>query len=251
MAQDASYQLRPAFVLLPSAAAPGGGTLRRKAIMGAVTRLIHNGSGPAPSQRRWRNRVTAVATLMLVAWLMASTQLSVYRGIHLHDLFRMTDPPEPRVLHANATCSEVGGEADARAGCDVGAAASTQRLWRRTRAGSRVPFSLGPISGSIPYLPPPSLNKQVLGVDKVALMFLTKGPMHHERTWRVWLEAAAGLLPRQALLDTQVRPRAGRAGGAQRGERVRIYRRASCKLCSQRYAALVCRGRRARRRHGS
>lgn len=34
-------------------------------------------------------------------------------------------------------------------------------------------------------------------------MFLTKGPLHHERTWRVWLEAAAGMLPRQALLATQ------------------------------------------------
>lgn len=40
-------------------------------------------------------------------------------------------------------------------------------------------------------------------MDKVALMFLTRGPMHHERTWRVWLEAAAGLLPRQALLASQ------------------------------------------------
>lgn len=34
-------------------------------------------------------------------------------------------------------------------------------------------------------------------------MFLTRGPMHHERTWRVWLEAAAGLLPRQAVLAAQ------------------------------------------------
>lgn len=34
-------------------------------------------------------------------------------------------------------------------------------------------------------------------------MFLTRGPMHHERTWRVWLEAAAGLLPRQAVLTAQ------------------------------------------------
>lgn len=40
---------------------------------------------------------------------------------------------------------------------------------------------------------------QILGLDKVALMFLTKGSIHHERMWRVWMEAAAGVLPRQSL----------------------------------------------------
>lgn len=30
-------------------------------------------------------------------------------------------------------------------------------------------------------------------------MFLTRGVLHHEATWRAWLHAASGLLPRVAL----------------------------------------------------
>ena len=32
-------------------------------------------------------------------------------------------------------------------------------------------------------------------MPKVALLFLTMGPMHHEASWRLWLASAAGLLP--------------------------------------------------------
>lgn len=53
---------------------------------------------------------------------------------------------------------------------------------------------------------PPDL--QALGIPRVALLFLTKGQLPHEPTWRLWLEAAAGLLPAQALPAAQVRPRA-------------------------------------------
>lgn len=40
---------------------------------------------------------------------------------------------------------------------------------------------------------------QALGIDTIALMFLTTGPIPHERTWRLWLEGAAGWLPYQGL----------------------------------------------------
>jgi len=42
-------------------------------------------------------------------------------------------------------------------------------------------------------------------VPKVALLFLTKDSMPHERTWRLWLEGASGLLPNQFLPAAQVR----------------------------------------------
>lgn len=40
---------------------------------------------------------------------------------------------------------------------------------------------------------------QVLGVKKVALLFVTGAHMPHDALWRLWLESAAGLLPQQAL----------------------------------------------------
>jgi len=36
-----------------------------------------------------------------------------------------------------------------------------------------------------------------LRVPKVALLFLTRGPMPHESMWALWLEAAAGALPQE------------------------------------------------------
>lgn len=36
------------------------------------------------------------------------------------------------------------------------------------------------------------------GVPKVALLFLTQGPLHHEALWQAWLASAGGLLPREA-----------------------------------------------------
>lgn len=37
-------------------------------------------------------------------------------------------------------------------------------------------------------------------MPKIALLFLTKGPLPHEATWRAWFEAASHLLPRNELL---------------------------------------------------
>ncbi|EFN51093.1 hypothetical protein CHLNCDRAFT_55340 [Chlorella variabilis] len=36
---------------------------------------------------------------------------------------------------------------------------------------------------------------QALGIPKVALLFLTYGPLYHEAAWRLWFASAAGLLP--------------------------------------------------------
>lgn len=36
---------------------------------------------------------------------------------------------------------------------------------------------------------------------KVALLFLTLGPMPHERLWTLWLEGAAGLVPLEAVRE--------------------------------------------------
>lgn len=38
-----------------------------------------------------------------------------------------------------------------------------------------------------------------LRAPKVALMFLTRGPMHHEELWTRWLASAAGLVPADLL----------------------------------------------------
>ena len=46
---------------------------------------------------------------------------------------------------------------------------------------------------SHPSLPLPC--PQVLGIPRVALLLLTRGPMHHEEMWRLWLGSAAGQLP--------------------------------------------------------
>lgn len=39
-----------------------------------------------------------------------------------------------------------------------------------------------------------------LGIPKVALMFLTPGPLHHEEVWKLWFKSAAGVVPKQSLL---------------------------------------------------
>ena len=46
---------------------------------------------------------------------------------------------------------------------------------------------------------PGSACNDALGVDRVALLFLTRAVMYHDQLWRRWLEDAAGLLPAQAL----------------------------------------------------
>ena len=42
-----------------------------------------------------------------------------------------------------------------------------------------------------------------LGVDRVALLFLSLGRLPHDAAWAAWLEGASGLLPLQRY---QVRP---------------------------------------------
>ena len=55
----------------------------------------------------------------------------------------------------------------------------------------------------LPTCPPWLL--QLLGIKKVALMFLTTRRLAHEKLWRLWLWDAASLLPLQALPALQVR----------------------------------------------
>ena len=50
--------------------------------------------------------------------------------------------------------------------------------------------------------PAHSACNDALQVDRVALLFLSRGALHHEATWDAWLAGAAGALPLQA---TQVR----------------------------------------------
>lgn len=52
-----------------------------------------------------------------------------------------------------------------------------------------------------PAAPPPELH-----IKKVALLFLTKGEMPHEATWRAWFKAAAGLMPREDAMRLCERP---------------------------------------------
>ncbi len=44
-----------------------------------------------------------------------------------------------------------------------------------------------------------SACNDALGVDRVALLFLTRAVMYHDQLWGRWLEDAAGLLPAQTL----------------------------------------------------
>ncbi len=55
---------------------------------------------------------------------------------------------------------------------------------------------------------------QALGAPKVALLFLTRGPMHHEEMWRLWFASAAGMLPIHSTLVSGVGLKAGRLGKA-------------------------------------
>lgn len=47
--------------------------------------------------------------------------------------------------------------------------------------------------------PPRPAPPQVLGIKKVALLFLTGARMPHDTLWRLWLESAAGLVPQQVV----------------------------------------------------
>lgn len=54
---------------------------------------------------------------------------------------------------------------------------------------------------------------QLLGIKKVALMFLTTRRLAHEKLWRLWLWDAANLLPLQALPALQVGRDSAQRGG--------------------------------------
>lgn len=56
----------------------------------------------------------------------------------------------------------------------------------------------------------PDACAQALALPRVALLFLTQGPMPHSPTWRLWFEVAAGLLPAPALREA-CRPKAALA----------------------------------------
>jgi len=49
-------------------------------------------------------------------------------------------------------------------------------------------------------LAPGALMERDSGVSKIALLFLTKGEMHHEQTWKAWFDVAGYLLPRDVVL---------------------------------------------------
>ena len=45
----------------------------------------------------------------------------------------------------------------------------------------------------------PDQCAQALGINKVALMFLTTGDLYHEQTWRLWFKSAADVIPAQSM----------------------------------------------------
>eukprot|EP00884_Botryococcus_braunii_P000625 jgi/Botrbrau1/10563/Bobra.0343s0011.1 len=75
-------------------------------------------------------------------------------------------------------------------------------LLERDLQRSPTPRDVGPcatpIFSGIPVQEPDACSG-LLGIRKVALMFLTRGTLHHEATWRAWLQEASGLLPRNSL----------------------------------------------------
>ncbi len=48
-------------------------------------------------------------------------------------------------------------------------------------------------------IPPVDVKSVRRMLVQVAMMFLTKGALHHEASWRLWFQHAAGLIPRTLL----------------------------------------------------
>ena len=74
----------------------------------------------------------------------------------------------------------------------------------RTGIEHEAPSEPGKPSIEKAYLPAPYVMERspdacsdVLGISKVALMFLTTGDLHHEDAWRLWFRSASGLIPSQ------------------------------------------------------
>ncbi|PRW05940.1 beta-1,6-N-acetylglucosaminyltransferase enzyme [Chlorella sorokiniana] len=89
---------------------------------------------------------------------------------------------------AAGTASKAAGSA----GSAAKAAVAATFVWEERPGGAYPPAELPP-----PVVETTSNDScaQALGAPKVALLFLTMGPMHHEATWRLWLSSAAGMLP--------------------------------------------------------
>lgn len=89
----------------------------------------------------------------------------------------------------------------------------------RTDGTIGMPFGRGGIFGRDPLAPgePPHRRAYLAPIDvmdhspdecadalqipKVALLFLTKGMLYHEPSWRLWLKSAEGLVPSQIVAD--------------------------------------------------
>ncbi|KAL4537779.1 hypothetical protein Ndes2437B_g08880 [Nannochloris sp. 'desiccata'] len=57
------------------------------------------------------------------------------------------------------------------------------------------------LSMKFSVLAPGALMEGGSGVPRIALLFLTKGEMHHEQTWKAWFDVAGYVLPRAAVLE--------------------------------------------------
>jgi hypothetical protein len=80
--------------------------------------------------------------------------------------------------------------------------------WSNTRGIPQDPPEPGRPPLRHAFLPPsevlPTSSDEcadALHIPKVALMFLTKGILLHERTWELWFKSAEGVLPAQAIND--------------------------------------------------
>lgn len=137
----------------------------------------------------------------------------------------------PAVAEAasNDTCAQVGGWACMET--NRGSLLAQHDAWRHQLSCC--------LLGSLPShdtLPPPAsltaaATPQALGSPKVALLFLTRGTMHHEEMWRLWLASAAGQLPLHKLQACQV---ARLTGSGRQGRRCR------CRAVTRHMALCAC-----------
>ena len=84
------------------------------------------------------------------------------------------------------------------------------------------------------YLPDPEVLRHsptdvcgdVLGIPKVALLFLTTGQLYHEETWRLWLTSAEGKVPSNVVLDRICGINSEYTSRREEQERLEEYRKA-------------------------
>jgi hypothetical protein len=87
-----------------------------------------------------------------------------------------------------------------------------------------------------------TVSQQMMSVSlpavlQVALLFLVKGPMHHEELWRQWFQTAAGQLPVQALSTAlcssdSSKGSSGEGDQAAGGEQQRLQVLQACRACA-------------------